>query len=104
MSGAAHLTAAGADGFDLEATRPGAVIVRQHASPYWTVVAGDGCVSADRTSGWTLVDVGRAGMIRVRARFSAAGALRRKPDCAEVGPTQGDPLPASAVSPPVTGR
>ena len=62
-------------------------------------------MSADRTSGWTLVDVGRAGTVRVRARFSAAGgAARGSRDCAEIGPTQGDPLPASAVSPPVTGR
>ena len=65
---------------------------------------GDGCVSEDRDSGWTLVDVGRAGTLRVRARFSAAAALRREPDCGETGPTQGDPLPASAVSPPVRGR
>ncbi len=43
-------------------------------------------------------------MVRVRARFSVKAALRRKPDCYEIGPTQGDPLPASAVSPPVTGR
>ena len=104
VSGPAQLTAAGADGFDLEATRAGPVIVRQHPSPYWTVAAGDGCVSADRNSEWTLVDVGRPGTVRVRARFSVNAALRRKPDCYEIGPTQGDPLPASAVSPPVRGR
>ena len=104
VSGPAQLTAAGADGFDLRATRPGPVIVRQHASPYWTVAAGVGCVSEDRDSGWTLVDVERAGMIRVRARFSVAAALRRKSDCDEAGPAQDEPLPASAVSPPVTRR
>jgi hypothetical protein len=103
VSGAARLTAAGADGFDLEATRAGPVIVRQHPSPYWTVAAGDGCVTADRDSDWTLVDVGRPGVVRVRARFSVKAALRQEPDCYEIGPTQGDPLPASAVSPPVTG-
>jgi hypothetical protein len=72
--------------------------VRQHGTPYWTVVSGDGCVSEDRDSGWTRVDVRRAGMVRVRARFSAADALRRAPRCAS---TPGGPLRTSAVSPPV---
>jgi hypothetical protein len=102
VSGAARLTAAGADGFDLEATRPGTVIVRQHGTPYWTVADGDGCVSEDRETGWTRVDVRRAGMLRVRARFSASGALRREPRCRDTGP--GDPLRTSAVSPPVGSR
>ena len=82
VSGAARLTAAGADGFDLEATRPGPVIVRQHGTPYWTVAAGDGCVSEDHDTG---LDAGRRARgracVRVRARFSAAAALRREPRC-----------------------
>jgi hypothetical protein len=98
VSGAAHLAAAGADGFDLEASRPGPVLVRQHPTPYWTVAEGDGCVSKDPASGWTLVDVRRPGMLRVRARFSARGALRREPSCTI---TPGAPVPASAVNPPV---
>jgi hypothetical protein len=101
VSGAATLTAAGADGFDLEASRPGPVLVRQYATPYWTVAEGAGCVSKDAASGWTLVDVRRAGTVRVRARFSARGALRQEPRCA-VAP--GAPVPASAVSPPVRER
>jgi hypothetical protein len=100
VSGAARLTAAGADGFDLEASRPGTVIVRQHGTPYWTVADGDGCVSEDSATGWTRVDVRRAGMVRVRARFSASGALRREPRCA--GPD--GPLRTSAVNPPVGSR
>jgi len=101
VSGAATLTAAGADGFDLRASRPGPVLVRQHATPYWTVAEGAGCVSTDAASGWTLVDVRRAGVLRVRARFSARGALRREPRCT-VAP--GAPVPASAVNPPVRRR
>ena len=94
--------AAGADGFDLEATGPGDVLVRQHGTPYWTVAAGDGCVSRGPRSGWTLVDVRRrrAGC-SVRARFSALGALRREPRCARRRRAGAAP---SAVSPPVTGR
>jgi hypothetical protein len=101
VSGPAKLTAAGADGFDLEASRPGPVLVRQRATPYWTVADGDGCVAKDEASGWTLVQVRRPGTLRVRARFSARGALRREPRCA-VAP--GTPVPASAVNPPVRKR
>ena len=104
VSGAARLTAAGADGFDLEAAKPGPVIVRQHMTPYWTVAAGDGCVSKDDDSGWTRVDVRRAGMVRVRARFSAAGVLRREPRCADTDGGPGGPRRTSAVSPPVGNR
>ena len=78
------------------------MIVRQHGTPYWTVADGDGCVSEDRRPGWTRVDVRRAGMVRVRARFSAAGALRREPRCGTTSP--GGPLRTSAVSPPVGSR
>jgi hypothetical protein len=101
VSGGARLTAAGADGFDLEATKAGTVIVRQHGTPYWTIASGDGCVSEDHDTGWTRVDVRRPGMVRVRARFSAAAALRREPRC---GSSPGGPLRTSAVSPPVGSR
>jgi len=101
VSGSARLTAAGADGFDIEASRPGPLIVRQRATPYWTVVDGAGCVSADEQTDWTRVDVRRAGMVRVRARISASGALRREPRCADAHP---GPHDGSAVSPPVGSR
>ena len=100
-SGGATLTAAGADGFDLEATRPGPVLVRQHSTPYWTVAEGDGCLTKDSASGWTRVEVRRRGVLRVRARFTARGALRREPRCT-IEPAA--PVPASAVSPPVRGQ
>jgi hypothetical protein len=96
VSGPARLTAAGADGFDIEATRPGPVIVRQRPTPYWTVVDGSACVSEDEPTGWTRVDVRRAGVVRVRARFSVAGALRRQPRCADIQEND-----AKAISTPV---
>jgi hypothetical protein len=96
VSAPARVTAAGADGFDIEASRPGSLLVRQRATPYWTVVDGSGCVSEDEHSGWTRVDVRRPGVLRVRARFSAAGALRREPRCADIRGND-----ANAVSPPV---
>ena len=97
VSGPARLTAAGADGFDLEASRPGQVLVRQHGTPYWQVEGGDGCVMVT-SAGWTLVDVRRAGPLRVRARFSASGALRREPSC-----RGGAPDLTRTASPPVEG-
>jgi hypothetical protein len=100
VSGPARMTAAGADGFDLEASRPGPLLVRQRATPYWTIVAGAGCVSEDAETGWTRVDVRRAGMVRVRARLSVAGALRREPRCADTD-AQRDPLRRSSIEPPV---
>jgi hypothetical protein len=100
VSGPARLTAAGADGFDLEASRPGWVLVRQHGTPYWTVERGDGCVM-ETSAGWTLVDVHAAGHFEVRARFSAGGALRRKRDCRGSTPDPPGPghLPVSALEP-----
>ena len=98
VSGPARLTAAGADGFDLEASRPGWVLVRQHGTPYWEVEGGDGCVM-ETSAGWTLVDVRRAGQLQVRARFSALGALRREPSCRDNAPR-----PAAAETPPVRGH
>ncbi len=100
VSGPAHMVAAGADGFDLEATRPGEVLVRQHGTPYWTVASGDGCVQEDHASGWTLVDVRKPGLLRVRAKFSALGALRHEPSCK--GEATGPPKRTSTVNPPVT--
>jgi hypothetical protein len=92
VSGPARLTAAGADGFDLEASRPGWVLVRQHGTPYWKVAGGVGCVT-ETSAGWTLVDVQRAGPLRVRARFSADGALRRRPSCGGDGAAPGADAP-----------
>src|SRR5215211_1972652 len=55
VSGAARLTTVGPAGFDLDAARPGPVLVRQHGMPYWKVTDGSGCVSEDAASGWTVV-------------------------------------------------
>jgi hypothetical protein len=99
VEGPAKLVAAGADGFDLMATAAGDVLVRQHGTPYWEVAAGDACVSKD-PSGWTMVKANRPGLIRVRARFSAFGALRHEPSCSD----DDAPLRTGAVNPPVTGK
>jgi hypothetical protein len=96
VSAPGRMTAAGADGFDVAASRPGPVLVRQRWTPYWTVVGGAACVSADDDSPWTRVDVKRSGVVRLRARLSAAGALRRESQCADIQEND-----AKAISPPV---
>ena len=101
VTGPAKLTAAGADGFDLEASAAGWVLVRQHGTPYWTVTGGAGCVREDRDSGWTFVDVKRPGLLQVRARFSALGAVRHAPRCRDPKTV---PAGFSTDSPPVSGR
>src|SRR5215213_8664616 len=98
VSGPARLTAAGANGFDLVAATPGRVLVRQHDTPYWTLAAGDGCISEDPETGWTAVDVRRAGLLRVRAEFSLAAALRRQNRCADPDAAPAGPAPAGSVS------
>ena len=95
-SAPARVTAAGADGFDIAASAPGSLLVRQRWTPYWTVVDGDACVSSDDGSEWTRVDVKSTGVVRVRARLSAAGALRHEPRCADIQEND-----AKAISPPV---
>jgi hypothetical protein len=96
VSAPARVTAAGADGFDIEASRAGSLLVRQRWTPYWTVVDGAACVSGDDDGVWTRVDVKRAGVVRVRARLSAAGVLRREPRCADIEEND-----AKAIAPPV---
>ena len=98
-SRAGALTAAGADGFDLEATAAGAVLVRQHGTPYWTSTDGDGCVS--RTT-----PAGRWSTSPARARCACGALLRARrapaePRCAD-GPERAGG--ASAVNPPCRSR
>ena len=101
VEGPAKLVAAGADGFDLEATGTGDVLVRQHGTPYWEVAAGDACVSEDRRPAGRWSTCARAGLLQrarplLRPRRAAArAALRRR---------RRRPPGTSAVSPPVTQR
>lgn len=72
--GPGQLTALGHQSFTLSATAAGSFLVRVHYTPYWTVVKGQGSVTAGR-SGWTKVSVSRPGALRVQARFSLGAAL-----------------------------
>jgi hypothetical protein len=75
VEGAGRMTAEDADGFSLQATRPGTTVIRQRWTRYWTVASGDACVRPD--GDWTAVEAHSAGTIVVRASFSAARAIGR---------------------------
>ena len=96
------LTAAGADGFDLRRRAPGPVLVRQHAHALLDGRRGRRLrLEGRRARAGRASTSGAPGCVRVRARFSARGALRREPRCTTA---PGAAVPASAVSPPVGGR
>jgi hypothetical protein len=71
-SGGARITAAGPNGFDVEAAAP--TVVRQRFTPYWRA---DGACVTRAADGWTQVAPTRKGAVRVRARFHLGG---RGPD------------------------
>jgi hypothetical protein len=66
-------------GLRLTATRPGAIVARVRWSPYWTVVAGAGCVA--RHGDWTLVRAWRPGSLVLTVRFSVGRLLDEPPSC-----------------------
>lgn len=70
----ATLTQLGHDSFALRFARAGTTLVRLRYTPYWTLVAGVGCVRQG-AEGWTAVSAARAGVVRVAARFSLGRAL-----------------------------
>jgi hypothetical protein len=69
------MTALRPDGFALQASGPGTVLVRVRHTPYWAVTAGSACVSK-ATGGWTAVTVPHAGPVRVQARLELPRATR----------------------------
>jgi hypothetical protein len=79
-----RLTRTGPEGFELPAARPGTVRVPERHTQYWTVVRGDACVRPT-DDGFTEVLVRRAGTVRVQARMSLSGALRRSSHCERGG-------------------
>ncbi|MDX6655781.1 MAG: hypothetical protein QOH62_574, partial [Solirubrobacteraceae bacterium] len=81
LADGARVTRLGTDSLELVAARAGDVRLRVHFTPYWAVVAGDGCVS--RTAGdWTQVRVRRPGTLRIATTFSPLRIVSRGPRCA----------------------
>jgi hypothetical protein len=79
-TGPARLTGAGTKSFELAVRAPGRIRVRATYTPYWTVTRGEGCVSR-AADGLTDVVARKAGTLRVEARLTLRGALRRESTC-----------------------
>jgi hypothetical protein len=72
-------------GLRLTATRAGPIVARVRWSPYWTVVAGEGCVA--RRGRWTLVRAWRPGSLVLTVRFSVGRLLDEPPPCSSAPPS-----------------
>lgn len=69
LQGPGRLLSTSPGGFRFDARRAGRFTVRLHATPYWTISSGVGCMQ--RAPGnWTEIDVRRAGLVAVAARLS----------------------------------
>jgi hypothetical protein len=62
----------GRQGFSLDVTRPGDLLVRVNFTPYWSIARGSGCLS--RRGNWTLVHAHSPGVFRISADFSLGQA------------------------------
>ncbi len=80
LEGPGRLTALGDDTFALVADRPGRFLVRIHHSRYFTVTAGNGCVTG-APEGWTYVQARAPGRIAVEAEFSIGRAFALGSSC-----------------------
>jgi hypothetical protein len=73
-SGPGRLTALDHDSFTLRASAPGALLVRVHYTPYFTLTRGSGCVRS-APGGWTSVAARAPGTLVVTAWFSLSRAF-----------------------------
>jgi hypothetical protein len=67
-------------GFVVDASAPGTVLVRVHWTPYWSIEQGTGCVEQG-PSGYTMLDVTTPGRFRVGIDFSPVRAVSSGPRC-----------------------
>jgi hypothetical protein len=76
----ARLAALGTEGFTLDAPSPGAYEVRVRFTPYWSLIAGRGCV-LEAPGGLTEVRAGAAGAVRVGIAFTLARVFDHAARC-----------------------
>jgi hypothetical protein len=68
VQGPGRLVSLRGDRVVLDATGPGPILVRVHYSADWSVASGGGCVSK-APGGWTTVNAGGPGQIRLELRL-----------------------------------
>jgi hypothetical protein len=69
-------------GFVVDTSAPGTVLVRVHWTPYWSIEQGTGCVE-QAPGGYTMLDVQTPGRFRVGIDFSPVRAISSGPRCRE---------------------
>jgi hypothetical protein len=67
-------------GFVVDASAPGTVLVRVHWTPYWSIEQGTGCVEQG-PGGYTMLDITTPGRFRVGIDFSPVRAVSSGPRC-----------------------
>jgi hypothetical protein len=67
-------------GFVVDASAPGTVLVRVHWTPYWSIEQGTGCVEQG-PGGYTMLDVTTPGRFRIGIDFSPVRAVSSGPRC-----------------------
>ncbi len=67
-------------GFVVDTSAPGTVLVRVHWTPYWSIEQGTGCVE-QAPGGYTMLDVQTPGRFRVGIDFSPVRAISSGPRC-----------------------
>jgi hypothetical protein len=69
-------------GFVVDTSAPGTVLVRVHWTPYWSIEQGTGCVE-QAPGAYTMLDVETPGRFRVGIDFSPVRAISSGPRCHE---------------------
>ena len=67
-------------GFVVDTSTPGTVLVRVHWTPYWSIEQGSGCVE-QAPGGYTMLDVTTPGRFRVGIDFAPWRAVSSGPRC-----------------------
>jgi hypothetical protein len=80
LQGPGALAGVSGDTITLRARRPGHFLLRMHYSPYWQLPPDSGCVLPTR-SGWTAIDLTRAGSIRLTSDFDLPRIASGAPQC-----------------------
>ena len=80
LAGPGTLETISGDTIVLHARRPGRFLLRLHYVPYWQLPPGAGCVLPTR-SGWTAIDLKRAGAIRLTTDFDLGRIASGAPQC-----------------------
>jgi hypothetical protein len=86
-------------GFVVDSSAPGTVLVRVHWTSYWSIEQGTGCVE-QAPGGYTMLDIETPGRFRVGIDFSPVRAISAGPRCHEEPAIQYGS--AGSGAPPVT--